>query len=630
MSARSSICRFSFFFMDFPEAEIINNKFVYNRFEIGELTANDKDSIDTTQVIDPSTTFRHVEIDFENNQSVLSSGISPENTDSIHDSYSILADSLFESLLAANNPQERKDNVDKVVFEESFINKSFAGVTLNPSRYSTILNDLFSGSIQSFESFDFVPSENSPLALAEDYLDSLDAPGLTNSLTSKEIFSKILAGVSNEGFSDVPVSFNQAIERISIGASFNKLSIFDATNQAGGTGNYFFERLANSENRFRDITDNALPTMGTNKLRLGNYFPVIEEKNIIKVEESGAHNQFNFIAKHTGYHITKFRKSDDGTIEQLDSFLTKSNKIIDPNVRYGSSYRYKIRPVYIARVPTRESISYTSNSGKISRVYFAAASRGTSIVVDCIERTPPEPPDNIEFSLEDAGLQITWDTPFNRQRDIAKFQVYRRKKIDEPFRLIYQNDFRDPRYPDFSSDLIPSEINNRSSFRETFYVDKDFDNEAIYALCSVDYHGINSGYSTQFKVERVPNGVKSTVVSFKGAIRSYPNMMLNQDFFKDTIQTSGASSVSIYFDPEYLVVKKIQKNDDGSEEVVRVMDISGEDNVEQSIPKFTMNFINVDIHKFQKLDIFIKDKTSGFLSPEEALIDDVPFNDSSG
>ena len=69
--------------------------------------------------------------------------------------------------------------------------------------------------------------------------------------------------------------------------------------------------------------------------------------------------------------------------------------------------------------------------------------------VKCIERVPPPPPADIEFYMglypEENGAHV--ELPTNPQRDIKRFQIFRRSSVDDPFELLVEYDFDDSEIP---------------------------------------------------------------------------------------------------------------------------------------------------------------------------------------
>ena len=80
------------------------------------------------------------------------------------------------------------------------------------------------------------------------------------------------------------------------------------------------------------------------------------------------------------------------------------------------------------------------------------ASEGVNSTVNCVERVPPPPPNNLRatFDFETLFPRISWQFPLNKQRDIKRFQIFKRHSLQEPFTLIAEYDF--------DNSLVPSDV----------------------------------------------------------------------------------------------------------------------------------------------------------------------------
>ncbi len=273
---------------------------------------------------------------------------------------------------------------------------------------------------------------------------------------------------------------------------------------------------------------------------------------------------------------------------------------LDTRVKYGSIYGYTVKAVVAVRLPmvttTGESVLGTG----------LIASRGsTEILVQCTENTPPPPPADFrpDWDFANNQLRLLWSFPVNPQRDIKRFQIFRRKTTDLPFELLGEYDFDDslerlPRSERVPKRFITKMINNP----QTKFVDLNFDKDSshIYALCCIDAHGLSSNYSIQYRVtfDRFGNNLNLEMVSRAGAPKALPNLYLQENVFVDTMKTSGFDRMSIYFDPEYLDVKDADGND------LSLLPLSDPRDV------YKMQVINTDIQEAEVLTIKLKDLRS--------------------
>ncbi|MBM5800585.1 MAG: hypothetical protein FJ077_07045 [Cyanobacteria bacterium K_DeepCast_35m_m2_023] len=319
-----------------------------------------------------------------------------------------------------------------------------------------------------------------------------------------------------------------------------------------------------------------------------------------------------------GFLIQKAELKTDGTTKNVETILLKDgNKksYVDFKIRYGTIYVYKIRALF--------EIKYPAVDTDLMEFYFVnsvIASKPSVSYTETIENVSPPPPVELRFvwdydrinlntteflpntniHLENFGsrgsLMIYWSFPSNPRMDIKKFQVFRRKSIDEPFELIKMYDFNDSIFKyDSLENLINPDLVQRSLVNRIYgpdlslpisnYYDDDFykNSEYIYSVASINAHGLTSNYSEQIKVrfDQFSNKIETSLVSIAGAPKQYPNLYLNQDLFLDTIKMMNKKSLNIYFTPDCFSVTS--KNSDK-----KIIDIKDEN------LKYVFNFINTD------------------------------------
>ena len=76
---------------------------------------------------------------------------------------------------------------------------------------------------------------------------------------------------------------------------------------------------------------------------------------------------------------------------------------------------------------------------------FGTSKPSRKSVVSCTETKPPPPPSDFKpvWDYTENKLYLMWNFPVNPQRDIKKFQVFRRKVVTEAFELVAMLDFDD-------------------------------------------------------------------------------------------------------------------------------------------------------------------------------------------
>lgn len=326
-----------------------------------------------------------------------------------------------------------------------------------------------------------------------------------------------------------------------------------------------------------------------------------------------------------GYLIERYEATPAGLTK--DKIIPVQNpdaiSATDAFVKYGTVYYYSIRTV--AKI---ETVGYDEEEQTTRMMTYLVASRPKMVSVECFENVPPPPPTDINFvwDYKKSKLKIVWSLPFNPQRDIKQFQVFRRKSIHEPFELIGQKSF------DFSTKKFTSgelvDVNRQAmtaeeaSFVESaslpimYHIDNDFETDIdmlksskyIYTVASIDAHGLVSNYGSQFEVtfDFFKNKIQKSLISGPDAPRQYPNLKLNIDLFKDVIKTEGQSSkrMKIYFMPEYFSIRY------GDYRVQNIVSTS-RDNA-----YYKLQFINTQNQKSDSLKIVIND-------PDELTKNDV-------
>lgn len=254
-----------------------------------------------------------------------------------------------------------------------------------------------------------------------------------------------------------------------------------------------------------------------------------------------------------GIIIEKYGEQLDGTTLKYPDITLEGSDITtytDNAVRYGGVYKYRVRTVY-----ARNASADASDGSTIHGLIFIA-STGNFATVQCVERDPPPPPNNISFQQTLAGLYIRWNFPLNPSKDIKRFQIFRRLSITDPFELIQEINFDQTVLPYTTGEDVPDELVTMSTGPIKHFVDTAFsriNSDFIYAICSIDAHGYTSNFSEQFRVrfDNINSKLRITRIATEGAPKPYPNATVLGDFFADLIKDSGRKRIRLYFDPEY-------------------------------------------------------------------------------
>jgi hypothetical protein len=261
-------------------------------------------------------------------------------------------------------------------------------------------------------------------------------------------------------------------------------------------------------------------------------------------------------ARIVGYVIDRYELQPDGQAIPLEPLVIENptaGTTVDLRVKYYARYQYAIRAVAEFSVP-----SIVEDTGELVVTKFLVASRPTApIVVSCHEMVPPPPPADVRFTWDwdTDKLFISWAFPPNPQRDIKRFQVFRRRSINESFELVKQIEFDDSMVPAPYAEQPDPRLVERVTNPKLYWVDDEFTREStfIYALGTVDAHGMVSAYGPQSRVSymKYRNRLKVERISSGGAPRPYPNMYLSTDTFVDSVVESKKHKMKIAYMPEH-------------------------------------------------------------------------------
>lgn len=311
------------------------------------------------------------------------------------------------------------------------------------------------------------------------------------------------------------------------------------------------------------------------------------------------------VVQSVGYIIEKTEIKPDGT-QTIYPILVVENpnktNYIDMEIKYGATYSYGIRSVFYVEIEAVDE-----KNGLVSALGILVASKAiNSDHLFCKEFVPPPPPQDIAFKFipEETALKISWNFPVNPQMDIKRFQVFKRDSVFEPYQLLKEYNFDDSEIKELSGEFPDQTLVEKLDSAKTIFYDFEFTGKksTIYALASIDAHGISSRYSTQYKVsfDRILNKIKIESISVSGAPKSYPNIFLNEEIFTDSIRDQNHSSLEVYFNPEYL--RLFNKNDNELNYLA-----IGEKN------SYQLQFINLDIAEQQILTIQLTDRTENVI-----------------
>lgn len=517
-------------------------------------------------------------------------------------------------------------NLDKIVTEDHFAAMDFVSVQFHDSEIDEKVFYLVSGSLEQHTLGEEQPSNAGPTKTSAKFSSLLTSVVQPHFLNQAMAQMPLVAGVQFHTNETTPMSNETQYRNIrnmltppgrrmvvKTNAFFARLKSFQISAQINGK---LFHNIVN-----RTIIDPNSP-YGDDLHSLYQFSKQISSTSTqrfsLEVNEDDYRTVVPFIdlkvqqtayqtnrrgAELVGYIIDKIETTRDGKIRNHPPIVIERSDVgttADFQVKYDSTYSYAIRTIAKFTIPAIDD-----ETGDIGTIQILVSSKPSSkVYVRTVEKVPPPPPADLNFTwdYEKDRLLVHWMFPTNSQRDIKKFQVFRRKSADHPFELIKMYDFNDSqvRYED-------SETPNQSLLEVlsspcTFYVDDDFQKNSsfIYAVASIDAHGMTSNLSAQYelKFDIFKNKLVKALVSHSGAPKPYPNLYLQTDTFVDTIKVRGPNTkrLRVYFNPEFYQLI------DDDERITPVLA------TKQTGGQYQMQFINLDNHKNQILSINIDDQ----------------------
>jgi hypothetical protein len=303
---------------------------------------------------------------------------------------------------------------------------------------------------------------------------------------------------------------------------------------------------------------------------------------------------------------------------------------IDTKIVYGVTYTYVIRTISLVSAvievsPNPVPGGMELDSNKRWQCYSSVVSdKSNPIMIVTKERTPPNAPDGLVLKFDyssNEGLHLFWQFPAGRQRDVKYFQVFKRKSINDPFTCISQIDFNDAKKKHSLFESVISENILKVSNPTTHYRDALFtrtESGYIYAIAAVDAHGLSSGYSLQVHAgfDKRKNRLALKRVSQPNAPKQYPNFFIDPDlddnvlvdsFTQDAMRVSLKTKVTVYFDPDVLIVSSNQANENAGEltfdPIIGFKNLGSNNNAST----YKMLLLNVDRQKSKVLELNVND-----------------------
>lgn len=496
----------------------------------------------------------------------------------------------------AGRPRVRliSENLDKIVTEDHFASQGFVALTFQDARPDERAHSFVSGAyvqqtLSSPGSTD-TSAYRAGLRLAETMPNDVNPSALSAAMARQDVQGIVLPRGQNA---------RQDPARVNVAIQVNSKVLHDmVTRGMADPSGHFVDELRTVAPAAKRA-QNAARAAFTPDLHDEDYQSLVPYVSI----KFGAAAQMPIgrPAEVIGYVIDRTERLSDGSTRVRPPIVIDDASIgrtFDLRIRYGASYTYTLRA--IARF-TFSAIDV--DTGQVALVSCLVSSRASNpATITCTETQAPPPPADVGFTWnhETERLMVRWAFPTNPQRDIKRFQVFRRGSIEEPFQLVKAFDFDDSTVPIKQREQPAPELVERTTSPRTSFIDTEFDRASsfVYAVGCVDAHANVSPYSAQFRVsfDRFKNRLRLELVSHLGAPRQYPNMYLEADTFIDSIADEGHRALRLYFTPEcYDVV-----DDDGrvSPAVVTMRDGGS----------YRLQFINPDAQKMSIVSVNVDDR----------------------
>ena len=558
---------------------------------------------------------------------------------------------IIGQIESTSTDQKNKEILDNIVYEGGASNTVFTGVEILDTGKETKLYTMLNGAV--FFS-DIDPEKNSNKETIQKLHEALSQKGGLKG-QDKKILIESFKNITSDGYSlartdvspEIAKFANDPIGKQTFSVQFNNLFFPDITSDATIFNDTVFQDevrgLKEISSEFKETALRNIPPANT--FREIEYDLQVKAVNLTAIESIGqniSEEQLNKLypqIKFYGYVVEKFEVLPDESTRFVGRRLIngyENTYMIDDNVRYGGVYHYSIRT--LCQVKSIVATSHTDDPAmdELAIAEFYAASEGNKISVECVERIPPPPPQNIRarFDFETLLPKLTWQIPHNPQQDIKRFQIFKRHSINEPFALLKEYIFDDSQIKSPSPELTPVEdqINMRKprmNFIDTTHREGE---KPIYTVACVDAHGMTSNYGPQLKVERDyhTNKVKVTIISRANAPKPYPNLFLNVDTFQDAIKVSDYDRIKIAFDPEYYDVFRTKEFFDQKQKENIIVESSMQLlAIDNNRPRYKIHLINVDNQKDQIVDLKIMTKASPGTDGDEFNVGVATFSESS-
>ena len=604
--------------IDLPEVAGVDSEFFYNYYTEDERTV----STGVATIVDIVSANQNIEFAKLQSQTPRSAIIAieaPRFDNEIEDS------NFLKGYAIANGSSLIDSQQEKIVFEGAIANTRFSSLILQDNQVDETFYHALTGSIAFVSASHDSTTDGEMANLLSEYFTS----PISQQTASPSTIKKVLADYQPVGVAYAPTDARyEVIADAMRDVRFVEFS-FTVNNAVahnmvlGGLedrGNIYQDELISIEDDAKEVQAWYVTNANPGTLDSSEFELELAAIEVIQTDQDFTDQGYTIdeTSIPIGLYIEKSEVQMQGTSftrVKMDPIVINSygsHTIFDSDIKYGATYVYNVKIIYLtayeATAVDPDGITEDERVFAISMV----ASEGVKTQVIALENIAPPPPKSLKFNynFSSDALDIFWEEPTNPQRDVVRYQVFRRDSTDLPFTLLAEFDFDNS-----TSRVTPLEIAPKTkSFRVNSAIkrfrDTTFEREKsyIYALACVDARGLTSSYSEQVSVifDSYKNKINSERISWPNAPKPYPNLYLDADLFVDNMSTSGASRMRIFFDPEYydlVQTEKIKMKNPKNplKKIDKSLDLIAE--------KYKLQIINIDLQDSDIFDISISDET---------------------
>jgi hypothetical protein len=501
------------------------------------------------------------------------------------------------------------DNYKKIVFEDQISSLNFVAVTFSDGDIDEKIYNLAQGSYEqlTLEEAKRVGQSHSKAAAQAHSLmpKTIDPHFVSKALSQPKKSHGISKFKSKDGdsFQKKPVRnfFFENLKSVHVSTQINSKFFYDVTDRSSrdpfSPFSLDMHALSKSAKKLKAAVSKNL-NLNISESEFKTTLPQIK----LRVDRTSHHTQRS-VVEIVGYVIDKYEIAADGSLKALKPIILENpdaSNAYDFSVKYDQRYCYTIRTIALFNLP---AVAYDESYIGTVQVLVSSKPSAKQYIKIADETAPPPPADiNFTWDYENDKLLVHWCFPPNSQRDIKKFQLFRRKNIDVPFELLKEYDFDDSAVRAPNREFPDRRAIERVRSPVTFYVDDDFtkDSRYIYTVCSIDAHGLTSNYGAQFELtfDRFKNQLSKKLISHSGAPKPYPNLYLEGEGFVNTANVKGNFSkrMFLYFTPQFYLLE------DEHQRAHRVIA------TKQTGGLYKFQFLNVDNQKSEILTVRIDDR----------------------